>query len=169
MTDFISFYSIFSAEELAEYNAAKRLRYAIWVERSKEFRQNLAKKRQKEIEIKNHLNELVKVELSYSLYSLFRTLENPGENDDDLVARMSRHLDNCNEFLTIIMPRPIIQSESEEKDYGKTRAIRLRRCTRDGLHIWAQSNEKRYEKAVYHCLSCNKYKEEEKKLCKNDA
>jgi hypothetical protein len=67
------------------------------------------------------------------------------------------------------MPRSIIQSESEERYYGKTRKIRLRRCTRDNLHVWAKSNEKRYEKAVYHCLSCNKYKEEEKKICKNDA
>jgi hypothetical protein len=109
------------------------------------------------------------VELSYSLYSSFRTLGRPKDTDDYIVTKMSKHLDDCNEFLIIIVPRPIIQSETEARFYGKTRKIRLRRRTRDSLNVWARSNEKKYEKAVYHCLSCNKYKEEEERLCKNDA
>lgn len=168
-TDFISVYQIFSTEELMEYNAAKRLRHAIWVKRNREFKQNLAKQKRKEIDFKSYLDEVVKVELSYSLYSLLRTLGSPEEDDDDIVARMARHLDNCNEFLTIIVPEPIIQSQTEERYYGRTRKIRLRRSTRDSLHVGAKSNEKRYEKAVYHCLSCIKYKEEKEKICKNDA
>lgn len=143
-----------------EYNAAKRLRHAIWVKRNREFKQNLVMQKKKEIDHKNYLNEVVRVKLSYSLYSLFRTLGSPEESDDYIVKKISSHLDNCNEFVTIIVPRPIIQSQIEERCYGGIRKIRLRRDTRDRLRVGAKSNEKRYEKAVYHCLSCNKYKEE---------